>query len=343
VLRFVTLTHLNLRKEIFYKSHATDEDTATTIQLRFRFLKWFGTRFSQILQVIVLYVVLCVTNIVFLAPYTCRNSSASTALQFILYGSVIVMIMLVEVYDLILLVISVRSNCSFANVWKKLYHDDTFHFRAEFLFGFCLVGIPVTCAVLISVVIQAIPEASVTNKTYVAFVVNSIACLSCWWVGCGYILIITIMKTLTHICKRKSAQTPKNFMIEIMNDPILVDLFEGFVKSEFSGENFYCWKEIVEFKKNPSMRGGTAIYIKYLCQTKSELEITVPVALCTDVKRKLDNSTDGIVNTLSDGTFDKIFKVVSENLSDTYSRFIFSSQFVKYSRMSEMVELGLAN
>jgi hypothetical protein len=99
----------------------------------------------------------------------------------------------------------------------------------------------------------------------------------------------------------------------------------------------------MQFRENPSLELGNAIFSKYLNQSRSELEVNVPNSLCSEIRSKLDTSTEGMVNTLSGEMFDKIQQVVAGNLSDTYSRFIFTSEFVKYKNISEILEDGLGN
>jgi hypothetical protein len=340
LLRFVTLTHLNMRKQLFYTKYSKVSGDIS-IPNRFRLLKWFGTWWGQCLQIILVYVTCATANLVFLAPSGCKGV-ASDILHVILYGSVVAMLVFVEMYDFILLIVSIRSKCSISEIWKKLYHDDTYHFRTEFLFGFCLIGLPSAGVLLLAFVLeQALPDMTSVNSYFYAST-NSITCVACWWLGCGYVLLVTMINTFTHRSKKKG-QTGKNLMNELMADPILAGFFEDFVHAEFSPENLYCWKDIMEFRQNPSIQVAHEIYLKYLCQSNSELEINVPMSICLEVKKRIDSSSDGMINTLSEAIFDAVFNDVCQNLADTYSRFIFTADFLKYTTMAEMVRQGLAN
>jgi hypothetical protein len=346
LLRFVTLTHLNLRKESSYKKFVSEEnnDVISHVPLRFRLLKWFGRWWIQIIQIGLVYIGLCISNLIFFGPTVCTDGKAYIASFFILNGLIVLTLIAIEVYDMILLFISIRSKCSCSQIWKKMYKEDSYHYRAEFLLGYCLVGIPLTGAVMLTAIfsLSSVPQIAEVLD-YWAPISNSLSCLAYWWIGCGYVLMVTIFKFCVGKCKKRTTHSSNYFIDELKNDPILFDLFESFAKSEFSAENLYAWKDILEFQNYPSLARGNAIFIKYLCQSKSELEINVSLTLCLDIKKKLDNSSDGVVNTISASTFDAILSVVTDNLTDTYSRFIFTSKYLKFTKMNEIVHDGLAN
>jgi hypothetical protein len=151
---------------------------------------------------------------------------------------------------------------------------------------------------------------------------------------CLFVLILTIGQ------RAKNSFFPTKvvkmgFLEEFLNHEILYNSFSNFCENEWSVENLLCYNDIKIYpnlKMNERHSHVQRMIKLYFNGTLSELEVNLSSRLCAalieDVK----------VNNFSDDLFGEISKTVQLNLSDTYSRFIVSKEYLSIIKTIELVE-----
>lgn len=90
------------------------------------------------------------------------------------------------------------------------------------------------------------------------------------------------------------------------------------LKTLHVGKTFKHIKKKLTIKKKEIAR---QIYEMYMNGAKSQLEVNIPGSYCVKVKEKMETSQ--VVKTL----FDDVENALIVNISDTYSRFIFTEEY----------------
>jgi hypothetical protein len=128
--------------------------------------------------------------------------------------------------------------------------------------------------------------------------------------------IFHLIVRLTH--RRKKAEALDRFV----NDPECLKLLTEFCKREYSIENLLCYVQIQEFKAKK--REPMEIYTLFFGGADSMYEVNVSRSACNDVLSKIQSET------FDQTLFDTLQLTVMTNLSDTYSRFIFTGPYQKW-------------
>eukprot|EP01080_Neovahlkampfia_damariscottae_P006515 gene6515-10523_t len=217
--------------------------------------------------------------------------------------------------------------------WKNMfYQDDPFFYRLD-MYSIWLI-IPPSCI-----------WGFATLPKYIYAIVTDWVILIGLWVSGWQMLVITIVKKMIFFRNnfRKSNGESGEQVIDIQYciDPKMVDFFIRFCESEWSVENIYFKLDVKKYElltsKSERKQFSEIIRQKYLIPGVSELEINCPNKYMYAVSRQIDEGN------FPDDLFQAIECIVDINLSDTISRFQFSSTYTNYLTKQEKKnkELGL--
>ncbi|EFC39850.1 B-lectin domain-containing protein [Naegleria gruberi] len=182
----------------------------------------------------------------------------------------------------------------------------------------------------------------------------------------GYALIVAIIYKVRQRRTRKEEQKKQNE--EIMNQELYntleseegYELFANFCEKEFSSENLFLFSDI---KASPDVASGEnlggllffaeRIYEKYI-KTGAEMEVNIPsksrtafVQLYEKCKKVETNSSlelldsnslakSGIETNIVKDCFDLMMRQVVMNLGDTFSRFVFTPEYVNFKAVRDV-------
>jgi hypothetical protein len=134
-------------------------------------------------------------------------------------------------------------------------------------------------------------------------------------------LTITIIKSTRKFCKRETQDNLK----QTLNTPEPHDLLLDFSKLEYSIENIQCYDDIQNWKRSTDkLSDAKRICVLYLNGRSSELENNITHSDAQKVNTVVKNDE------VNDEMFDDVEKVLLTNISDIFSRFIFTSEYLKY-------------
>jgi hypothetical protein len=139
-------------------------------------------------------------------------------------------------------------------------------------------------------------------------------------------LVITIVKKIYYTVKT-SRRVIEDVSIQAAMQPEIIEVFTKFCEFEWSVENIMLKKDIVKFQRLKS-----AFERKKLCEiikkryllSSSPFEVNCSSRILSEVIKKIDS------NQMEDNLFEELEKTVDINLSDTLSRFFFSSLYVEH-------------
>ena len=144
----------------------------------------------------------------------------------------------------------------------------------------------------------------------------------------GFTLFLTIFFFLKNLIKKiltlKDEPIKTTFEIWLKNSDFN-EIFYQFCLSELSPENFICFEDIIEFKKNPTLEKAQEMYNLYFNSSHSELEVNLSQNDLNPLKKKIEIGIE-IDKTL----FDLIEPQITSNLKDTYSRFIITPEYAQF-------------
>jgi len=100
---------------------------------------------------------------------------------------------------------------------------------------------------------------------------------------------------------------------DVIESPIYLPLFHGYLKSEFSEENLDFLMSVKEFRQFPNNEKAAEIYELFV-RINSLKEINIEFG----VRKKIEQKKDSADKKIFDEAYDKVFKLVE---SDSFSRF----------------------
>eukprot|EP01080_Neovahlkampfia_damariscottae_P002313 gene2313-2781_t len=152
----------------------------------------------------------------------------------------------------------------------------------------------------------------------------------------GFILLLTFVRKMKELKNRKNKKVNTDTIDELFENDEMLELFQEFSTKEFSTENIFLYQEIKKYENttNEDSRKKLAseIFHKYLNGNYSELEANLPTRLTKNVKQQMD------VDEYPFDLFQEVLMATKENLSDTYSRFIFAEETGKYEDALNMIQ-----
>lgn len=329
-LRYILILNINKSKEAFSKG-----DHSTSIKM-IRFLKNLTSETFMILWILFLFLtceIYCI--IIFFSMSQKCTTNAYIILSAPMFISVFpfIGILCIFFYDIIVNVKEI-----FCNFTIFLFYGDPFFYRVEqvigiaaFLVMFPIIGFIGTMQVLNAKRIEtyvALYYAQASLTTVFFYLIN--------FYLYGFVCIVTIITNLYSACRKKKP-TKKEDIERVFDSKELKSYFVEFAKQEWSIENVDIYSDILEYQKSPNVDDANKIYSKYLAGKDSPCEVNVSQALCLEIRKNIDD--ENITNTL----FDNVRSAILLNLTDTYSRFIFTSKFEQWDKLNKFKEVELSN
>eukprot|EP01080_Neovahlkampfia_damariscottae_P010754 gene10754-3373_t len=205
---------------------------------------------------------------------------------------------------------------------KYFIDDDIYYFRLESLFFLGLLSVG---AVWISV-----------SKPKIIGMISVEIILVLGWIAIGGVLTLLIT-TFKYCFPQKKKINEINEIEEIFKDEELYLLFYRQARKEYSLENVLFRVDSMKYKtmKNKKKREEHAIMMveKYLSGSSSPFEINVDF---NTISKAVELIREG---RFDDNIFDDLDYCIYRNLSDTYSRFIHSSEFSRYQKEMKDIKL----
>ena len=328
-IRFVTLTQLNERKEMFYKDIYQKASTSMKIPFGFRLLKFFGKWYAQLMIAALLFIFNIVWVVLFSATHLCTNDLVASIGNGVIFGIYILGFVLAFLYDLILAIPICCKKCNPKGIWDVVWKSDRLWFKFEFYFIAILFGIP-------AAVVQIVLGFAVTEPISLA-VLTSIVIHVIFILGCGFVLLITILLLLRKwFCSpRKEAST--DVMRKFIADDYGMTLFEDFSRGEFSIENVYAYKDVLSFQKNPTIAAAESVFRRFLNGDASELELNVSQQTGRKLRATIDSGH------VEERSLNEVLDGCVTNMADTFSRFILTPEYQGYIKMDHFIKQGIEN
>lgn len=306
-LRFIILINLNKRKENLIGSDRM-------LILMKRLSKWYFT----LAIITILFIIFQIIFDFSIALGICSNN-----INYI-YNTLIILTALsmipIAIYDIVINFDKIRK-CQVYQFWK----EDVFYIRFEIFFlGFIVCF---TYFVVLNIVSRFSGFVAV-EKGLVYAIFNSILYFLIFFFQALFSLSITIFNTIYYKFFKRPTD---NELIEIVSNLESRNLLYAFAKNEYSIENLLCYEDIQRYKANPSTKLASNIFNLYLCESNSELEVNVQSSIVKDLKVIFDKGE------FPNDLFDKIEQTLLTNLSDTFSRFIFTSDYINMMKSKELV------
>lgn len=321
--RYIILINVNKRKMFIISSKKNDQNSE--IKIHFKLLSYLGHWISNIIVLIFSYIII---SLEFLFYFIYFNFQCIDANFNNIYNANIGVL---TFFALILFILDFITN--FQDIVKfrcsKLWKDDIFYFRIE-IFGL-VIGIALPFFVF-----RLIMDAAFPNPLSMA-IFSSFSYYILYFGQFGFILIITMIATI------KSA-----FSKNKLNDEIKVYLldeefhknFKNFADIEFSGENLSCYDDTIEYSniKDPKKKLEflQKLHSRYLNGIRSELEVNVTKDISLQIKDAIES------NNLPENLLEPLQKLLILNLSDTYSRFIFSKEYKNWVKSKTFLQESIS-
>lgn len=166
------------------------------------------------------------------------------------------------------------------------------------------------------------------------FVAESINLLALW-MGCCFVLFITIYKKISQRFFYKKNNELTNDLIEIFLHDELYELFLEFSKNEWSMENVYFKKYCINYSKaniEERKRICQEMRTLFLSFENSTFEINVPKEIVFNAIQKMES------NDYSDQLFDELEKENQYLLNDIFGRFRFSFDYQFYLNKMKVIK-----
>jgi hypothetical protein len=316
-LRFLTMFHLNLKKDLWRKSVDLDGRVPTY----FKFVKFIGTTWGQVFWILFSSVI----NMTYLSILVFTSRCDYDTVRWLFFVDCVFWAaawISIFFYDLALSTPLIKK-CDFKNMIVTMWKHDGFYFRLEQSLTLLLL-IPLLFAGQITVLAGRATTDPWANDLAAA-IINFLLFQTIYFISCGFTTYLTVLLYVkSKLCRKKKSSRLET----IISDPEGYSLFEKFCMGEYSAENLWITTDISMYCKNPTREAAQRIYYQYLRGYDAEFEVNVARSSCQAVKEKI--SHDEITVDL----FDHISREISTNLCDTFSRFEYSYQFLSFQRKS---------
>eukprot|EP01080_Neovahlkampfia_damariscottae_P012003 gene12003-5403_t len=242
-----------------------------------------------------------------------RSISVPILVAFGLFA--LILTILTQIIDLILNFEQLK------NPYKFFFINDPFYFRLE--------SLSVTL-LLIFIIFTNIITSFVTWR-WLTILLNSISLYWVVFIQCFFVLSITIFKSISKWfnCLNKYSNTCSVDMHTCLTNSYLKSHFKTFCKQEWSIENLLLWQKIEKYKiiSNYKKRKELSeeIFNTFL-DSGSFLEVNITRSIANSFKYSIDNDT------LNDDSLQNVQLTIETNLSDTYSRFIHTKEFIQFEK-----------
>jgi hypothetical protein len=223
-------------------------------------------------------------------------------------GSIIVVLIIVDIILNLLNIFTCKCK-------KIFFEDDPHNVRFDILCS--LTFIPIT------IIWGVVPMPQIFNGIVVEIILFMYFMLT----G-GIDLIITIFKYVYYKFRNNTISYENKLLLkDIFSNTELTEIFGIYCELEWSSENFLFREDVKKYLDTPPKERKIhcqSMKSKYLDFSSSPFEINAPEREIVETLKKMD------LELFEDDLFEKLFKIVNNNLSDTLSRFSFSPIYQKH-------------
>lgn len=264
---------------------------------------------------VIMFVQFSILVVIFLAPWSiilgikgCRTMTDDTTVIWVVYIVVFFLGYILNCisYIVITIVDGITNICAKQCTFPKLFvNNDPHMFRIEYLI---LTLAPIFLVPAIAILLWQTTNRSAAPKTdnailYVFFGLITLPDMFYVLVTCGFPLIVTMIKD----CRKKYQVNVGEIETMLVTDE-LNGLFKKFCEVEFSAENFLCYEEIVQYKKDMTLERAKKIYDTYLVAL-APIEVNIQRKSANMVLKRIQEGD------LKEDLFDAITKDVVINMS----------------------------
>eukprot|EP01080_Neovahlkampfia_damariscottae_P012043 gene12043-5439_t len=335
LLRFSLLQYLNHQKLVFKKEIKKRWST--------RVVEFLNKPFVLPSSVLIFYLVFVIISLLIFATkkFSCNNAAPGIGdtialiILGIIFMSSFVVLISVDVVSFTLHAIQKLKKprvtkfekiCFPIYFLKLLWKEDVFYFRIQiYFFGFCVV-IPV---LLVRQVLGIFVEASIVIKI-ILLGIGSFVEYIFMFTYTGLFILLSMINAFKFILfpRRKDYQ---NRFEEHYQNQDLWDLFSNFCELEYSIENVKLYENIQIFLKEKDQHAkeemAQKIDDKYL-NSDSLFEVNISSRTKNEFRQNL--------NSIDDNLIENLLKDVTMNLSDTWNRFVITSDYTNFKYLEKL-------
>lgn len=312
--RYVTIINMNQRKNAIIEN----KEEGGKVKLFFRILKVIGKWWVNVIIVIITFIIISGCSIILqLIVGVCLNDNTSNYSFALFLVLLFILFILVIIYDLVLNWKKIKT-CDLLSFWK----EDIFYLRFEIYFF--AIGISFSYLIISNIILIPLQYEGIYNPLADRFS-SSIMLFLLFWTQVLFPLLLTIIAKIRECCGKK---VETDVILELLKDPDGNKIFHTFSKQEYSIENISCYDDIQKYKQenDPLQKKIMAkqIFDKYCNGSDSELEVNISMKIAIEIKDKME--TGEVVKNL----FDNLEISIILNLSDTFTRLIFTPEYRVY-------------
>jgi hypothetical protein len=152
----------------------------------------------------------------------------------------------------------------------------------------------------------------------------------------GFLILVTLLKRIRDRYRHKDQQC--DTLAKAFSKKNIYKQFRKFCENEWSLENILMYEDVLKYERLEEIdrrECSQRIFSSYMNGNLSDLEVNLPGSVCRSVKEKIDN----FAVELTPNLFDEAMMMVKNNLSDTYSRFIISDDYLKLMNSLEFIRI----
>lgn len=327
--RYIILTNENKRKKFVILQKNSDQAVVLKVPWYYKVLNFFGKNWMILINFIVLFsIIICLYLIINLFQgYQCNQTLdfIGMLLQYIITMVAVGLFFILFIFDVILNIDKLKK-CKLLEFWK----EDVFYMRLELFFGYIQM-------ILFSTLVFIFNFVKVPFFTFIIpfMIFNSLRNILLFIQFSLFSLFITIIKLIMKCVKK----TPdEDFLTKILEDPYSNQKLQEFSIMEFSPENIQLYNDIQKYHKmvlkEDKRNMLNQIYKMYLNGSNSSLEVNLPSSMCTPILFALDHPEEE----LPENIFSEIQRSTIVNISDTFSRFILSNEFLEIKKKDSFIK-----
>jgi hypothetical protein len=308
-IRYFSIINMNENKMTIFQ----DKTVNKLIESKIKILKATSSPWFVIILLILSYLLVVLVFFISLIPnsFECKFGNL-TAIK------TIHNILLIFIYLLTLLSFGLDLIGNYKLItqcqWIRYIFNDPYYFRVQIL-----LYIPFMIYSLITEIYTL-----ATTLKYIDIVKNYQVTMTFNTISASILLLIDVVFPLIFtgfvLMKSLKKSSPEGFQ-KWIEDPEVLLLFTKYCQSEYAIENLAAYLDIQEFKK--TRHDPLGIYFKYLNGLNSPMEINVSKKVCLEIYDKLK------VGEIDGNIFEHVERTLNTNMTDTFSRFMFSSAYVK--------------
>lgn len=313
-LRYFSIINLNQNKKDVSKMFESGVTISPWFKFKNRFFKFFSSSFVTIFLIFFSYISLFIFYTIIFA-----TTRFQCTFSILLIMKILNNVGLIFIYALTIITFLIDLIPNFQLIirfkWiQYVFYSDPYWFRAQiFIFFPFLIY---TLCVELYFVANTYSYSLVIKNHKLESIMNTITAALLLIIDVLLPLIITIIELIRTRFKKKMDP-----ISTILNDKVSEQLFYNYCETEFSVENMISYRDIVKYKNEPTEDFAKEVFQKYFNGRDSVLEVNTSRQNCNEISQKLAR------NEIKPDLFDKVEKDIFMNLSETYTRFVISSDW----------------